>query len=71
VCTGHAPSARRRLHVGHLAQLEFVRWISDAFKVPAVIMLSNDEEYFSDKDGCHDGDDGEEATDICDPKNRT
>jgi|UniRef100_A0A7S3F4N1 tryptophanyl-tRNA synthetase len=40
--TGRGPSSEA-LHMGHLIPFQFTKWLQDAFKVPLVIQLTDDE----------------------------
>jgi len=42
--TGRGPSSEA-LHVGHLIPFMFTKWLQDAFDVPLVIQLTDDEKY--------------------------
>lgn len=42
--TGRGPSSEA-LHMGHLIPFQFTKWLQDAFKVPLVIQLTDDEKY--------------------------
>eukprot|EP00239_Pterosperma_sp_CCMP1384_P002346 CAMPEP_0197848454 /NCGR_PEP_ID=MMETSP1438-20131217/8785_1 /TAXON_ID=1461541 /ORGANISM="Pterosperma sp., Strain CCMP1384" /LENGTH=429 /DNA_ID=CAMNT_0043460715 /DNA_START=80 /DNA_END=1369 /DNA_ORIENTATION=+ len=42
--TGRGPSSES-LHMGHLVPFMFTKWLQDAFKVPLVIQLTDDEKY--------------------------
>ena len=42
--TGRGPSSEA-LHVGHLIPFHFTKWLQDAFKVPLVIQLTDDEKF--------------------------
>ncbi|KAK4193114.1 hypothetical protein QBC35DRAFT_482656 [Podospora australis] len=47
--TGRGPSSDS-VHVGHTIPFEFTKWLQDAFDVPLVIMMTDDEKYlFSEK----------------------
>jgi tryptophanyl-tRNA synthetase len=47
--TGRGPSSDS-VHVGHTIPFEFTKWLQDAFDVPLIIMLTDDEKYlFSEK----------------------
>lgn len=43
--TGRGPSSSA-LHLGHLIPFIFTRWLQEAFNVPLVIQLTDDEKYF-------------------------
>ena len=43
--TGRGPSGES-LHLGHLVPFQFTKWLQDAFKVPLVIQLTDDEKFF-------------------------
>ncbi|XP_053397594.1 tryptophan--tRNA ligase, cytoplasmic-like [Mercenaria mercenaria] len=45
--TGRRPSSED-MHIGHLIPFVFSRWLQEAFDVPLVIQMSDDEKYFSD-----------------------
>lgn len=45
VYTGRGPSADS-MHIGHLLQFEFTKYLQDAFNVPVVIQLTDDEKFF-------------------------
>ena len=45
VYTGRGPSAES-MHIGHLLQFEFTKWLQDAFGVQVVIQLTDDEKFF-------------------------
>ena len=47
--TGRGPSSES-LHLGHLVPFHFTKWLQDAFNVPLVIQLTDDEKFFF-KDG--------------------
>eukprot|EP01023_Acetabularia_acetabulum_P054022 TRINITY_DN6065_c0_g1_i1.p1 TRINITY_DN6065_c0_g1~~TRINITY_DN6065_c0_g1_i1.p1 ORF type:complete len:391 (-),score=53.39 TRINITY_DN6065_c0_g1_i1:98-1270(-) len=48
--TGRGPSSEA-LHLGHLVPFMFTKWLQDAFKVPLVIQLTDDEKvYWRDLD---------------------
>eukprot|EP01024_Parvocaulis_polyphysoides_P043680 TRINITY_DN40058_c0_g2_i1.p1 TRINITY_DN40058_c0_g2~~TRINITY_DN40058_c0_g2_i1.p1 ORF type:complete len:313 (-),score=39.29 TRINITY_DN40058_c0_g2_i1:94-1032(-) len=48
--TGRGPSSES-LHLGHLVPFMFTKWLQDAFKVPLVIQLTDDEKvYWRDLD---------------------
>ena len=40
--TGRGPSSEA-LHLGHLIPFHFTQWLQDAFKVPLVVQLTDDE----------------------------
>ncbi len=42
--TGRGPSSEA-LHLGHLVPFHFTRWLQEAFKVPLVIQLTDDEKF--------------------------
>jgi tryptophanyl-tRNA synthetase len=42
--TGRGPSSEA-LHLGHLVPFMFTKWLQDAFKVPLVIQLTDDEKF--------------------------
>jgi tryptophanyl-tRNA synthetase len=42
--TGRGPSSES-LHLGHLVPFQFTKWLQDAFKVPLVIQLTDDEKF--------------------------
>ena len=42
--TGRGPSSEA-LHLGHLIPFHFTRWLQEAFKVPLVIQLTDDEKF--------------------------
>ena len=42
--TGRGPSSES-LHLGHLIPFQFTKWLQDAFKVPLVIQLTDDEKF--------------------------
>ena len=42
--TGRGPSSEA-LHLGHLIPFVFTKWLQDAFKVPLVIQLTDDEKF--------------------------
>jgi tryptophanyl-tRNA synthetase len=42
--TGRGPSSEA-LHLGHLIPFMFTKWLQDAFKVPLVIQLTDDEKF--------------------------
>ena len=42
--TGRGPSSES-LHLGHLIPFHFTKWLQDAFKVPLVIQLTDDEKF--------------------------
>ena len=42
--TGRGPSSES-LHLGHLIPFHFTRWLQEAFKVPLVIQLTDDEKF--------------------------
>nr|PVC50448.1 tryptophanyl-tRNA synthetase [Theileria orientalis] len=44
IYTGRGPSSES-LHLGHLIPFMFTRWLQKAFRVPVVIMLSDDEKF--------------------------
>lgn len=46
--TGRGPSTDS-MHLGHLLPFIFTKYLQDAFKVPLVIMMSDDEKYFHQK----------------------
>ena len=43
--TGRGPSSES-LHMGHLVPFHFTKWLQDAFGVPLVIQLTDDEKFF-------------------------
>ena len=43
--TGRGPSSES-LHLGHLVPFMFTKWLQDAFNVPLVIQLTDDEKFF-------------------------
>ncbi|RNF09256.1 putative tryptophanyl-tRNA synthetase [Trypanosoma rangeli] len=43
--TGRGPSSES-MHMGHLIPFMFTKWLQDAFKVPLVIQLTDDEKFF-------------------------
>ena len=43
--TGRGPSSES-LHLGHLVPFMFTKWLQDAFDVPLVIQLTDDEKFF-------------------------
>lgn len=43
--TGRGPSSSS-LHIGHLIPFIFTKWLQEAFNVPLVIQLTEDEKYF-------------------------
>jgi len=43
--TGRGPSSEA-LHIGHLVPFEFTQWMQEAFDVPLVIQLTDDEKFF-------------------------
>jgi tryptophanyl-tRNA synthetase len=43
--TGRGPSSDA-LHLGHLVPFVFTKYLQDAFNVPLVIQLTDDEKYF-------------------------
>jgi tryptophanyl-tRNA synthetase len=43
--TGRGPSSSS-LHIGHLVQFMFTKWLQDTFNVPLVIQLTDDEKFF-------------------------
>ena len=42
--TGRGPSSES-LHLGHLIPFHFTKWLQEAFKVPLVIQLTDDEKF--------------------------
>lgn len=42
--TGRGPSSES-LHLGHLIPFHFTKWLQDAFKVPLVVQLTDDEKF--------------------------
>lgn len=42
--TGRGPSAAA-LHIGHLIPFIFTAWLQQAFNIPCVIQLTDDEKY--------------------------
>ncbi len=47
--TGRGPSSEA-LHLGHMLPFIFCKYMQDAFKVPFIIQITDDEKYFH-KDG--------------------
>ena len=47
--TGRGPSSES-LHLGHMVPFQFTKWLQDAFQVPLVIQLTDDEKFLF-KDG--------------------
>ncbi|KAK2665475.1 hypothetical protein Ddye_004049 [Dipteronia dyeriana] len=47
-CYGRGPSSES-LHLGHLVPFMLTKYLQDAFDVPLVIQLSDDEKYLHDK----------------------
>lgn len=43
--TGRGPSSES-LHIGHMVPFTFTKWLQDAFNVPLVIQLTDDEKFF-------------------------
>lgn len=43
--TGRGPSSES-LHFGHLIPFQFTKWLQEAFKVPLVIQLTDDEKFY-------------------------
>ncbi|KAF5221484.1 putative tryptophanyl-tRNA synthetase [Trypanosoma cruzi] len=43
--TGRGPSSES-MHMGHLIPFIFTKWLQDAFKVPLVIQMTDDEKFF-------------------------
>ena len=44
--TGRGPSSES-MHVGHLIPFMFTKWLQDAFNVPLVIQITDDEKYYN------------------------
>eukprot|EP00920_Eleutheroschizon_duboscqi_P037821 GHVT01090565.1.p1 GENE.GHVT01090565.1~~GHVT01090565.1.p1 ORF type:complete len:160 (+),score=47.12 GHVT01090565.1:402-881(+) len=47
--TGRGPSSES-LHIGHLVPFIFTKWLQDAFQVPLVIQLTDDEKFIFKED---------------------
>jgi tryptophanyl-tRNA synthetase len=48
--TGRGPSGDA-MHLGHLMPFIFTKWLQDAFNVPLVIQLTDDEKFFHKGEG--------------------